>query len=290
MDGLIASRRAPIPFRSLKIEHALNNFQYLHLRFLDAGGPALNIESVLCYPPETEPAGLVPLSPRIMENRTDPADNSTVIVADLGEKRFPLCGIEISTRAASFVKKVALRTGSSATAEEWKEIFAGTFFRLQKQGIGKENLKARFRPQPARFLMAVLSGPGGPSVAVDGLEAFAAVPRAVFTYQGGRQYRLFYGNPLARGLPTQTALAAVNARVTDAVSPGVSLGPEEKNVVPPRTNAARPPDAEKGIGDATRLVGLILVLAALLFLFILMLTFRRMAKPRRRASGRMSNA
>ncbi|MEJ2716127.1 MAG: hypothetical protein P8182_03170 [Deltaproteobacteria bacterium] len=127
-------------------------------------------------------------------------------------------------------------------------------------------------------------------MAVDGLEALAAVPRAVFKHHGGRQYRLFYGNPLARGLPTKTAMTAVNVTVTDADSSGVSLGPEEKNVVPPRSNASRPVDADKGIGEATRLVGLILLLAALLLLFGLMLTFRRMAKPKRRAAGRMSNA
>jgi hypothetical protein len=290
MDGLIASRRAPVPFRSLKIEHSPNNFKHLHLRLLDEGGPSLTVESVLCYPPAAEPTGLIPLAARIMENRTDTASNSTVIVADLGEKRFPLCGIEISSPVASFVKNVSLRISSSATTGDWKEIFEGTFFRLHKSGAVKENLKARFKPQPSRFLMVVLSGPGGPPVAVDGLEALAAVPRAVFEYRGGQKYRLFYGNALARGLPTATVRSAMNVTATDPVSSEVRLGKQEKNVVPPRSKESRPDDEDKGTGDAVGLVGLIMLLSALLLLFGLMLTFRRIAKPRHRASGRMSNA
>jgi len=233
MDGLILNRPGPVPVRDLKIRHPLNNFQYIYLRIHDGDRPPLTIKSVLCYPPDPEPLFPTPLPLRIVENRSDQEDNSTRIIADLGKKRFPVRSITISTPETELIKRARLSCASSASSRSWNPVFEGIFFRVREGEAVKENLSARFKAQPSRFLMLELSGAGSPPIEVSGIAATGAIPAAIFEYRRGETYRLFYGNRRAKASSGEERAPEMDRVAGVSISSGVRLGKEEKNVAAP---------------------------------------------------------
>ena len=197
LDALIADQRHPLGLSSLQIAHPLNNFQYLHLRILDEGKPHVPIESVSCFPPAPEDPLAVPLSAHIMENRTHPDSRSTVVVVDLGERRFPVTEIDVDIRADRFVKKAIFQCASSPAASEWQTIFEGTFYRLKKDEVVKELTRAHFDPQPARYVRIELSGKDATPAKVDKIDARGSMPMVLFRHTRGEEYSIYYNNPLS---------------------------------------------------------------------------------------------
>ena len=285
MDGLICDLPGSIPVRSLELFHPLNNFRYIQLRILDGELPPLKVEGAFCFPAVAGGPATRSAEVRIVENRMNASDNSTVIIADLGEKRFPLAGIKISTPTKSFAKRVRMLQGSSDSPDSWKPFYEGTFFRIEMADAAKENLEARFQPQTGRYLMLELTG-GGPVVTVNALDAKEAMRFAVFPYRPGLTYRLFYDNPQAEvssiGDPQPTAI--LNHVL--ATSSGVSLGNERKNVVPP---PPRPIRTQQSAYPTTvgKLLGMAMLLIGLLLLFAVMLRARSQRRAERRRGSRL---
>ncbi len=285
MDALVCDLPGPVPVTSLELFHPLNNFRYIHLRILDGDHMPLKVDGALCFPapgtgPWTQPADV-----RIVENRLNSSDNSTVVIADLGEKRLPLKGIKISTSTAGFVKKVRLLRGSSESPDSWSPFYDGTFFRIEKADAAKENLEARFEPQTSRYIMLELTG-SGPAVTVKSINATAALRVAVFKYRPGLAYRLFYGNPQAKAFSGNAAEPSINLTRVLATSSDVSIGDEQKNVVSPRP---RPMSSPKDSHPTTvgKILGIAMLLIGLLLLFIVMLRARSQRLAERRRGSRL---
>jgi hypothetical protein len=281
MDALVCDLPGPIPVRSLEVLHPLNNFRYIHLRILDGDQAPLKVDGALCFPAPVTGPWTQPGDVRIVENRMNSSDNSTVVIADLGEKRFPLRGIKISTPTASFVKKVRLLQESPDSPDSWRPFYEGTFFRIEKADAGKESLEARFEPQSRRHIMLELTG-SGPAVTVKTLEAKAALRVGVFMFRPGLTYRLFYDHPRAKAFSSDNAAPPINLTRVLAASGDVSFGDEQKNVVSPRP---RPMTSQKKAHPTTvgKILGVVMLLIGLLLLFIVMLRARsqRMAERRR---------
>jgi len=274
MDGLIVGRSKPVPLRSLTIDHPVNNFQYLHVRILDEDQPALKIDGVVCEPPEEEDGFAAPLSVRIIENRTDASRKATVVVADLGERRFPLASIGISTRAKSFVKKFTLSGSSSPVSESWGKIAEGTFYRIAHEDAVKQQLTATFAPQPVRFVMLEMTGEDGPPVEVDELRAVGRVSYAVFHYKPGEEFRLFYDNPFSEPRAADQSLPRLTLQLASASSE-IRLGPSEKNVASATERKWEPQR------EADWWFGYRAPLAAALFALALLITFGMVFRWRR---------
>ena len=51
VDSVIADLRKPARVHSLRLDHPLNNFQYLRLRIFDDNKPPIKIAGAQCYPP-----------------------------------------------------------------------------------------------------------------------------------------------------------------------------------------------------------------------------------------------
>lgn len=266
MDGLIVGRSKPIPVRSLTIDHPVNNFQYLHVRILDQNQPPLKIDGVVCESPVEEDRFSTPLSVRVIENRTDASRNAAVIVADLGERRFPLKSIKIATRAKSFVKQYTLSGSSSPSSESWGKISDGTFFRVRHEDAIKEQLTAVFPPLPVRFLMLEITGPDSPPLEVDELRASGQVSYVVFHYKPGEEFRLFYDNPAAQPRPADESLPRLTLQLASASS-AIRLGHAEKNVASPTEKKWEPShtaDRSYGLLEALGVAVCVLVVLSIL--------------------------
>jgi hypothetical protein len=288
MDGLICDIPGPVPIRSLRIQHPPNNFRYLHIRIRDEGKPALSVASVLCCPPTPRDASATPMSLRIVENRSDRATGATIVVADLGERRFPMVRLAISTPVQDFVKKAIISFARSASSDIWKRVYEGTFFRITKGPTVKENLKAEFKPQTARFVMVELRGPGKAPVEVDRMEAVATKPFVVIDFRPGLACRLLYGNPTGSAPSGGPKEISPLPHSELSASLGIRLGKEEKYIPPPL-----PPAGKRGLkGGKTdyniwRPVTVVALLSCLVLLFALMLGFRLLRRTRKRGTSRL---
>jgi len=282
VDGLIADLAKPTPFRTLDIEHPLNNFQYMQIRILDDDQQPLKIDNVLCGPANRGSNLTRPLEALITEKRVAASDNSTVVGVDLGQKRFPLAGMSISTRTKEFIKSIRISGRRSENGDQWQEFYKGTFFRIRKEDTAKESLKARFKPQLSRHVKLELAGSGTP-VNVDDIKAIGAVRMAVFEHRKDMTYRIYYDNAQS-GLagPTYTP-SATNLGQIAASSSDIRLG-SELNVpeIPIEKQAPRRSEEASTHSMLRRIVGITLLLAGLLILFAVMLR----AWGRRRSGDR----
>ena len=104
---------------------------------------------------------------RITENRCDNDSNSTIVVGDLGERRFPVTRISVTTPDGEFVKRVAVSFAMSPLSKSWTEVYSGSFYRIKVDGAITENLHADFSPNTDRYIRIGISGRSGPSVVVD---------------------------------------------------------------------------------------------------------------------------
>jgi hypothetical protein len=273
-----------VPLRNLSVFYPVHNFQYLHIRILEQDKPPLKVEGVLCYPPAAEDGHTRTLEARIVENRGDATTGKTTILADLGERRFPVAGLTISTPTKEFTKKVTVSGASSSSAESWKKLHDGAVFRLISEGALEERIKVRLQPSGLRYLKLELAGKGTPPVTVDRLNATGTARFVVFNHRRGNKYQLFYDNTQATGPATDTGMISIKGFKAADSSAELLLGPEQKNTAPPKpVQSASPAASDK---SSVRLVaGIIMVLVGLLLLFSLMLKARAWREGRRPPRG-----
>ena len=270
VDGLIADLVKPEPFQTLDIEHPLNNFQYLQLRILDEDQPPLKIDNVLCCRASTGTKFTKQLEPQITE--TTRSNDSTTFEFDLGQKRFPLTSIGISSKTKEFIKKIRIAGKVSTNGDSWKDFFDGTLFRIRKDDTLKEKLQAQFKPQPYRYVKLELLGSRS-KVDVDEIEALGAVRMAVFEHRKGLTYYIYYDNEDAK-LQVGPAPSVTNLGQIAELSPEIKLGDESK--VPEAPVVIEPVRSEKAPTESIlrKFAGMALLLLGLLILFVVMLRTR----------------
>ncbi len=273
MDGLVIDLAKPFPLRSLGIPHHLNAHQYLQLRILDEEQAPLKIDNVLCRPPASGSELMWPLDVRMIENRVAASTSSTVIVADLGERRFPVMSVKISTGSKSFTKTARVSGSNSESSGTWEKLYEGSIYRVSKEDAVKESLSAHFRPQACRYIKVELSGPGAP-VTVSQLEAQAAVRLAIFEYRQGLNYRLHYENPGAKSIDNPTLNLTPNVQTLASIAAELKLGQEQRGLPAPAVTAMTNAHEEAQPSSLRKIAGIILLLVGLLLLFGMMLKAR----------------
>ncbi len=284
LDGLIADLIKPEPFQSLEIEHRVNNFQYLQLRILDEDQPPLKIENILCAPANTGVNLTKRLEPRITERDVT---GSNSIEFDLGQKRFPLTSIRISSKTKEFVKKIRIAGRSSVNGDTWKDFYDGTIFRIRKEDATKEKLQAQFKPQPYRYVKLELVG-ARPAINVDKIQAAGSVRMAVFEYRKDLTYHIYYDNAQAKA-QSEPAPSVTNLVQIAALSSEIKLSGELKVPEAPVVVVEEAVQSENGSTQSflRKFTGMALLLLGLLILFMVMLKARG---PRRHVVGRNSHS
>ncbi|MGO9123173.1 MAG: DUF3999 family protein [Desulfomonilaceae bacterium] len=282
VDGLIADLVKPVPLQSLDIEHPVNSFQYLQLRILDEDQPSLKIDNVLCCPANVGVNLTKNLELQITEKGVT---GSNSVEFDLGQKRFPLTSVRISSKTKEFIKTIRIAGRSSANGDPWKDFYDGTLFRIHKEDTLKEKLQAEFKPQLYRYVKLELLG-SRPTVSVDEIQAIGAVRMAVFEHRKDLTYRIYYDNGQAKPqfgkAPSVTNLGHIAALSSEIKLSGELKVPEAPVVIEPvRSEEASTQSILR------KFVGMALLLLGLLILFIVMLRTRGL---RRREVSRNSRS
>jgi len=290
LDALIARLDKPIPLDALLIRHPLNNFQYLHIRILEDGKTPVEIGSVLCRPavPESPRQRTFPV--RVLQNRAVREENATVIVADLGEERFPVSRVEIETPDRDFVKRVSVGFSSSPSGNDWKEAFSGTFFRLTREHAAQETLHADFAPELSRYLRLKLFGAGCPRISVEQVKVESYVPAVAFLYQPGQEYSLVYDNPAAMARPPGEDLAKIDMAAALNIYPEPKIGLEQTHIAQVKQQPPAPEVEDKPRFDMWQAAGAVMLLSGLILVFGLMLKSRSQGKERLARNARLMNS
>lgn len=285
INGLILDVASPLPVNSLDLVHPVNNFQYVHLRIIDDDLPPLKIDGALCFPPLPENPLSRPLEFRILEKRTDASANATTMVLDLGEKRFPLESLALTSPARGFFAKLLLSGANSPAPEVWQKFHESTVFRIEKDGAIKEDLKLVVRPQLFRYIRLELLGIGQ-TVPLDKVDLNAAMRVAVFQYTRGLSYRLYFDNPSAVPAPHDDKLLAVGMNRIANASMQTSLEEEQNNIAPPAPTKISHEEPLQ-VGGWSKAVGTGMLLFGLLMLFGVMLRARSLRKSKTRRNSRI---
>jgi hypothetical protein len=214
---------------------------------------------------------------RIMENRQD-TSGSTVMIGDLGEKRFPLTRLTFSTSEKEFVKKAVLYAANSASAEKWKKVAEGMVFRLRKDDAAKEKLEIPVPAETSRYVKLIVSG-GGPATTLSNVQAWATIPVVVFEYHRGAEYRLLYDNPKASENAAKTPTLDVNRVLASA--PVLHTGEERKNIVTAPAPMSHTKKAETPDPRWAKAFGVAMLAVGVLFLLGLVLKIRAARRARR---------
>ncbi|HMK34595.1 MAG TPA: DUF3999 family protein [Desulfomonilaceae bacterium] len=278
MDALVADIVKPLAVSSLDVVHPLNNFQYIHLRILDGDLPPLKIDGASCIPPDADSAPAKRLDMRIMENRPDPGTGSTVVIGDLGEKRFPLTRLTLAMQDKDFVTRVTVHSAGTASTETWKKVCEGTVFRLHKEDAVKEKLAIPVQRELGRYIKITVPNGGRQAATITNVEALAVMPSAIFEYRKGNEYRLLYGNPKAS--PEQPHTPAVELTRGLATAPILDTGEERKFTAFRHADPAKPAEKAKKSGWG-KILGIMMVALGSLLLFSLILRARSLRRARR---------
>ncbi len=285
MDGLIADIRSPLPVRQLSVFYPLNNFRYLYVRILSENKPLLKIDGIECFPPHLGDPLSKPLSTKIIENRTDPADGVTVAAVDLGEHRLPPTSLSIGTRTHDFIKKAVLYGAASETSDAWEKIREGVMFRIRRNDAVAEQLTAAMDLTPFRFIKLELSGGSRGAVTVDKIQSVGTTRLVVFEKLPGEVYKLYYDNPGAKApILGGAGPSSADIRSVARLSSEIKLGPEQKNVAPPKSLPVAKPVTETTPSSFGKWLGIAMLLMGLLLLFSIMLralSVRRASRRRR---------
>jgi hypothetical protein len=279
MDGLLFDVSRPFPVTSLDLTHPLNNFQYIHLRIMDGEMPALKIDGALCHPPAPDPVLSTPLDLRILENHPEPGTGSTIVVGDLGDRRFPLTRLTLVSPEKEFIREVTVYAGNSSSPETWKRVCGSTIFRLRKEDATKEKLEISMPGELSRYVKLVVSGDKTP-ITLTTIEATGTMRVAMFEFRRGSDYRVLYANSRAAA-PNPAEAPKLDVHRLLAAAPVIQTGEERKNVVTRRPPLINPPE-KSNAAIWGKLVGLSILLMGLLLLFSLVL--KAVASKRERNS------
>ncbi|MBM3298947.1 MAG: DUF3999 family protein [Deltaproteobacteria bacterium] len=268
LDGLIADLVGPVPIRCVSVFHQENNFRYLHVRIIDDDQPPLKLEGIGCHIPESEASHLSSVPVRVVESRQGAGD--TILILDLGEKRFPFTKLTVHTPVSQFAKKVVVSAGPSLSSEPWEKIFDGTLFRVRRDESLAENLTIRTKRQTKRYFKMEFSGSDTRSLVIDKVEASGNIPVVVFNYNPGQAYRLYYENPKAELSRDTGGRLSFNPLHVGGTSSAIVLGREQINSEPGRPKEAQEPQEpipsliRKGAGVLVLLIGLLLLFSFML--------------------------
>jgi hypothetical protein len=280
-DALLLDRPGPVPVRALRIDHPASNFQYLHLKVDDQGHEPLDVTGAFCAPPSFGPGRRERLNATVVERHAGSKPGAVVMVMDLGEHRRPARAVRMKTPTTQFVKKAVVSCASSASSETWKVVWEGVFYRIQSDDAFSECVEARFAPQIARYLkLDLFNDRDTEAVVIEDMEAYGG-PIFVSAKLNGRTPRgLLYGGPHA---PADLRWNEGASEHIMAASVGVSLGNETGYKAPRRAKPERTEESSSSRGPIEKIaqiLGVVMLSAALLFMFRAMLKRRRRKRER----------
>ena len=175
--------------------------RYRYLRLVVAappGGRPIDLTGATVFQ-ETPPdkPELPTLVDRPVRERTETQlPRETDFILDLGAKHLPVSKILFETPGENFSREV--RVSVSDDGKSWREAGGGFIFRFRTNRYREEILAAELSERFGRYLRIRILNGDNPPLGVTRIAVQGRPRYLFFPFEPDRQYRLFYGNALAR--------------------------------------------------------------------------------------------
>jgi len=269
-NGSIYDYTLEFTARDTSLSYTESTYRYLRVTISDKGEVPLNILSATISR-ETYGAGKeVSYQVPIVERAEIKDKRANSLTFDMGVKGLPTNRLALQTSNTNFNREVAL-TGTN-DGKTWSIItYRDVIFSYSTPKFTGGKLELRFPDQNYRYLKLTVFNRDNQPIEIDKGTLYGTVRKAIFPYQSGESYKLYYGNPGARyaqyDLQNYLQYFDVSARVK------FSLGAQVANA-----QYQKPAEAQKPFSERySWLLTTVLILVVVAMGFMVFRLFRKQA-------------
>ncbi len=196
-NGSIYDYTLEFKARDTSLSYTDSTYRYLRITISDKGEAPLGIVSATISRESYGAGKEVSYEVPIVE-RTEVKDRqANSILLDMGVKGLPTNRLVLETPSTNFNREVALEGTNDGTA--WSIITnRDVIFSYSTPKFTGNKLELRFPDQNYRFLKLTIFNRDNQPIQIEKGTLYGTVRKAIFPYEVGKSYKLYYGNPGAR--------------------------------------------------------------------------------------------
>lgn len=169
-------------------------FRYLKIEITDPVNEPVIIDSVSAKQYIRENVKEVVREPRFTK---EVKDGNTEIKVDMGSGGIPLGKIALNAKSVNFNRSLVIY--SSYNQADWRQLGQSYIFRYDTPKFRGENLTLNFSETKDRYIKILIINKDDEPLDIAGLKTFSVYRQVVFAAKAEESYRIYYGNPNARG-------------------------------------------------------------------------------------------
>ena len=196
-DGSIYDYTLEFKARDTSLAYTDSTYRYLRVTIMDKGEVPLGIISAIISRESYGAGKEVSYEVPIVE-RTEIKDRqANSMLFDMGVKGLPTNRLALRTNDANFNREVALE--GTNDGKTWSIITnRDVIFSYSTPNFTGSKLELRFADQNYRYLKLTIFNRDNQPIQIDKGTLYGTVRKAIFPYESGGKYKLYYGNPGAR--------------------------------------------------------------------------------------------
>ncbi len=207
------------------VNYPENQYRFLQVKVWNHREPPLALDGAKLFFFNTTTAQRVVRPSQLLSHEQDKKLKRTIWILDLRYRHLPVDFLGIETSERNFFRAVELH--GSNDFDHWERQENGELycFRTEKYSVEKKTL--RFPEMRFRYLKLVVYNHDDPPLELGGFEVQGVDQELIFQAQSGREYFLYFGNPLA-GSP-QYDIERMKSYLSIEALPTGRLGVEQMN-------------------------------------------------------------
>ena len=218
--------KAQVKSQNTTVSFSDSIFRFLKIEVADVDNKPVVIKSVLVSQFAQKNVQEFSVSPSF-EIAQDAANQTTNLVADLGQSGIPTNKILLTIGDENFNRSLAVFSSNDKNSANWKSVGYGYIFRYNTPKFVGENSSIVINETTDRYFKIAIYNNDNLPLSFSGIATFATYRDLVFQAQAGKSYRLFYGNTKAKA--PQYDLEKYFQYLDLTKLQNVSLGAQETN-------------------------------------------------------------
>lgn len=190
-------KKGNIKTQNTTVNFSESIYRYLKLEISDPENSPVRISNVEALNYIQEKAKEVQRNPKFSVNQND-GDKKSEIIIDLGAKGIPTSKLLLKVTDKNFNRSILVYRGSDES--KWNFIDNDYIFRYNTPKFTGEKLEVNFSETSDRYIKVVIQNKDNQALDIAGLVSFYHYREVVFQADGGKNYKVYYGNENA-GFP-----------------------------------------------------------------------------------------
>ncbi len=170
--------------------------RYLRVRVINGPNRPLDIEGASVFRSVAAPAASTAYTPRVLLAADDGERGIARTVVDLGRQGIPTSRLSFQSRAANFHRQVVI--AGSNDGEAWQERASAEVYSFDLPEFVGSRLALEYPESSYRYYQLSVHNGDNLPLPMERITLHSVDRRLRFMAEPGGEYRLYYGNPLAR--------------------------------------------------------------------------------------------